>query len=162
MTRHCLFSFGLSCIHLIDILVTVPRCVVCTRALLVIFTCTIPFVGYGAYGSMINKPKVAGLNPAVVTNVANQLCVVYLDKTLYLHCRSSSSCNKASAYARLGGFTGDELVFYRIFPGGVPSRGVKASHTHKFRFHINFYDPICRKRSKDNFVIENRLRFTFC
>lgn len=71
MTRHCLFSFGLSCIHLIDFLVTVPRCVVCTRALLVIFTCTIPFVGYGAYGSMINKPKVAGLNPAVVTNVAN-------------------------------------------------------------------------------------------
>lgn len=149
MTRHCLFSFGLSCIHLIDFLVTVPRCVVCTRALLVIFTCTIPFVGYGAYGSMINKPKVAGLNPAVVTNVA-------------MRCRSSSSCNKASAYARLGGFTGDELVFYRIFPGGVPSRGVKASHTHKFRFHINFYDPICRKRSKDNFVIENRLRFTFC
>lgn len=66
MTRHYPFSFALSCIHLIDILV--PQCVVCTRALLIIFT--IPFVGYGAHGSMINKPKVAGLNPAVVTNVA--------------------------------------------------------------------------------------------
>lgn len=125
----------------------------CTRAVLIIFT--IPFVGYGTYGSIINKPKVAGLNPAVVTNV------VYLDKTLYLHCRSSSSCNQASAYARLGGFTGDELGFYRNFPGGVPSRGVKAYRTYIFRFNVNFYDPICRKRSKNNFVIENSFRFTF-
>lgn len=83
MTRHCLFSFGLSCIHLIDFLVTVPRCVVCTRALLVIFTCTIPFVWYGAYGSMINKPKVAGLNPAVVTNVAMR-CIFRQDSLFTL------------------------------------------------------------------------------
>lgn len=75
MIRYCFFSFGLSCIYLIDFLVIVFWCVVCICVFFVIFICIILFVGYGVYGLMINKLKVVGLNLVVVINVV--MCCIF-------------------------------------------------------------------------------------
>lgn len=140
---------------MIDILV--PQCVVCTRAFLVIFK--IPFVGYGAYDSIINKPKVAGLNSAVVTNVAMR-CIFWQDSLFTLS--KFTQLQPGVGLRSVGRFYRRWACVLSDFPGGVPSRGVKAYHTYIFRFNVNFYNPNCRKRSKNNFVIKNSFRFTFC
>lgn len=102
---------------------------------------------------MVSKPKVNGLNPAVITW---SYAIVILKKALYLHFLSPPTCNRYKLTLR----------FYRRW-AGVPSRGSQCLSSYIHELSCKFIISNVSKMFWDwnqfqCFGIENSFKSTFC